>query len=47
MTYPPGSPWENGYIERYNGKLRDVLLNGEIIDTLIKIMVLFEQRRKE
>lgn len=26
----PGSPWENGYIESFNGKLRDELLNGEI-----------------
>jgi len=26
----PGSPWENGYVESFNGKLRDELLNGEI-----------------
>ena len=26
----PGSPWENGYIESFNGKLRDELLNGNI-----------------
>jgi transposase InsO family protein len=26
----PGSPWENGYIESFNGKLRDELLNGDI-----------------
>jgi putative transposase len=26
----PGSPWENGYIESFNGKMRDELLNGEI-----------------
>ena len=26
----PGSPWENGYIESFNGKLRDELLNGEL-----------------
>ena len=30
----PGSPWENGYNERFNGKLRDELLNGEIFYTL-------------
>ncbi len=30
----PGSPWENGYIESFNGKLRDELLNGEIFYTL-------------
>ena len=26
----PGSPWENGYVESFNSKLRDELLNGEI-----------------
>jgi transposase InsO family protein len=30
----PGSPWENGYIDSFNGKLRDELLNGEIFYTL-------------
>ena len=30
----PGSPWENGYVESFNGKLRDELLNGEIFYTL-------------
>ena len=30
----PGSPWENGYIESFNGKLRDELLNGEIFSTV-------------
>ena len=29
----PGSPWENGYIESFNGKLRDELLNGDIFTT--------------
>ena len=33
----PGSPWENGYIESFNGKLRDELLNVEIFDTLARI----------
>ncbi len=32
----PGSPWENGYIESFNGKLRDELLNREIFMTLIE-----------
>ena len=32
----PGSPWENGYIESFNGKLRDELLNGELFDTLLE-----------
>ena len=30
----PGSPWENGYVESLNGKLRDELLDREIFDTL-------------
>ena len=36
----PGSPWENGYIESFNGKLRDELLNGEIFTTLQEAKVL-------
>ncbi len=36
----PGSPWENGYIESFNGKLRDELLNGEIFTTLEEARVL-------
>jgi len=43
----PGSPWENGYIESFNGKLRDELLNREIFTTLEEAMVLIEQWRKE
>jgi transposase InsO family protein len=43
----PGSPWENGYIESFNGKLRDELLNGEIFDTLLEAEVVIEQWRKE
>jgi putative transposase len=35
LLIEPGSPWENGYIESFNGKLRDVLLDGEICDTLL------------
>ena len=30
----PGSPWENGYVESFNGKLRDELLNGELFPQL-------------
>ena len=30
----PGSPWENGYVESFNGKLRDELLNGELFLSL-------------
>ena len=43
----PGSPWENGYIESFNGKLRDELLNGEIFDTLWEAKVLTERWRRE
>jgi putative transposase len=43
----PGSPWENGYIESFNGRLRDELLNGEIFDTLTEARVLIEQWRRE
>jgi putative transposase len=41
----PGSPWENGYIESFNGKLRDELLNGELFDTIIEARVITEQWR--
>jgi transposase InsO family protein len=43
----PGSPWENGYIESFNGKLRDELLNREIFTTLTEAKILIEQWRKE
>lgn len=36
----PGSPWENGYVESFNGKLRDELLNGERFATLLEAQVL-------
>ncbi len=41
----PGSPWENGYIESFNGKLRDELLNGEIFETKLEAKVLIERWR--
>jgi putative transposase len=41
----PGSPWENGYVESFNGKLRDELLNGEIFYTLREARVLIERWR--
>jgi putative transposase len=43
----PGSPWENGYVESFNGKLRDELLDGEIFDTLLEAKVLIERWRVE
>ena len=43
----PGSPWENGYVESFNGKLRDELLNGEIFYTLKEAKVVIERWRQE
>jgi putative transposase len=43
----PGSPWENGYIESFNGKLRDELLNRELFTTLKEAKALIEQWRQE
>jgi len=40
------SPWENGYVESFNGKLRDELLNGEIFYTLAEARVLIEAWRR-
>ena len=42
----PGSPWENGYVESFNGKLRDELLNGEIFYALKQARVLIERWRR-
>ena len=43
----PGSPWENGYIESFNGKMRDELLDREIFTTLAEAKVLIGEWRKE
>ena len=43
----PGSPWENGYNESFNGKLRDELLNGEIFYNLKEAQAMIEKWRKE
>lgn len=43
----PGSPWENGYVESFNGKLRDELLAREQFDTLLEAKVLIERWRRE
>jgi transposase InsO family protein len=42
----PGSPWENGYIESFNARLRDELLNGEIFYTLAEARVIVESWRR-
>jgi transposase InsO family protein len=41
----PGSPWENGYVESFNARLRDELLNGEIFYTLKEAQVVIESWR--
>jgi putative transposase len=43
----PGSPWENGYVESFNGKLRDELLNREVFYTLLEARVLIEDWRRQ
>ena len=43
----PGSPWENGYVESFNGKLRDELLDRELFETLLEAQVLIERWRIE
>ena len=43
----PGSPWENGYCESFNGKLRDECLNGEIFYSLKEAQVVVEQWRQQ
>jgi putative transposase len=42
----PGSPWENGYCESFNGKLRDELLNGEVFYSLKEARIVIEQWRR-
>ena len=43
----PGSPWENGYCESFNGRMRDEFLNGEIFYSLKEAQVLVEMWRRE
>jgi transposase InsO family protein len=42
----PGSPWENGYIESFNARLRDELLNGEIFYSLKEAQIIIESWRQ-
>jgi putative transposase len=46
LCITPGSPWENGYIESFNARLRDELLDQERFDTLWEVMVLVERWRQ-
>ena len=43
----PGSPWENGYCESFNGRLRDECLNGEIFYSLKEAQIVIENWRRE
>ncbi len=43
----PGSPWENGYNESFNGKFRDKLLNRELFFTLKEAKIIIENWRRE
>jgi putative transposase len=43
----PGSPWQNGYVESFNSRLRDELLSVEIFDTLIEAQILVEDWRMD
>jgi transposase InsO family protein len=42
----PGAPWENGYVESFNGTLRDEFLNRELFGTLLEAKVLGDQYRQ-
>src|SRR6202162_462985 len=42
----PGSPWENGFIESFNARLRDELLDGEIFYTLKEAQIVIESWRR-
>lgn len=46
VVHRAGEPWENGYCESFNGKLRDECLNGEIFYSLKEAQVVIEQWRK-
>ena len=41
----PGSPWQNAWIESFNGRLRDEYLNGQVFETLLEAKVLLEAWR--
>ncbi|MDP7179578.1 MAG: integrase core domain-containing protein, partial [Verrucomicrobiota bacterium] len=43
----PGSPWENGYVESFNGKLRDELLNRELFLSLVEARYVLDEWRLE
>ena len=47
VSFVGAGHWENGYIESFNGKLRDELLNREVFTTLTEAKILIEQWKRE
>ncbi len=47
LSIEPGSPWENGYCESFNGKLREECLNGESFYSLKEARIVIEQWRQQ
>lgn len=45
LSIEPGSSWENGYVESFNGKMREQFLNGELFYTLKEAQILTERWR--
>jgi len=45
MFIDPGSPWQNAWVESFNGRLRDEFLNGQLFDSLLEAQVLTEDWR--
>ncbi len=43
----PGSPWENGYVESFQSRFRDELLDGEVFTSLMEAKVLIEEWKRE
>jgi putative transposase len=46
ILWTPGSPWENGFIESFNARLRDELLDGEIFYSLNEAKIVIESWRR-
>ena len=43
----PGSPWQNAWIESFNGRVRDELLNGQLFGSLLEAQVIVEDWRQD
>lgn len=46
LDIEPGAPWENGYVESFNGKMREQFLNSELFYTLKEAQILTERWRQ-